>query len=76
MLTDQQVQQFERNGFLNAGRMLDDGLLTNLTSELDRILAKGPAGFSDDEPQPALFRDLAKTRRHNENDKEVQLRPV
>ncbi|MDA1086950.1 MAG: phytanoyl-CoA dioxygenase family protein [Verrucomicrobia bacterium] len=59
MLSEQQVDEFDGDGFLNAGPVLDEALLARLTEELDRILEKGPDGFAEREPQPVLFRDLA-----------------
>ena len=61
MLTREQVQRFHRDGFLNAGRILDDVQLAVLSSDLDRVTAKGPDGFADDEPRPVSFRDLNAT---------------
>ena len=61
MLTREQVQQFHRDGFLNAGHILDDEQLADLSSDLDRVIAKGPHGFADDEPRPVSFRDLNAT---------------
>ena len=58
MLTQEQVQRFHRDGFLNAGRILDDEQLAELSSDLDRVIAKGPDGFADDEARPVSFRDL------------------
>ena len=43
-----------------AGPVLSDAVVEELSEQLDQILAKGPLGFADDEPQPLLFRDLAK----------------
>jgi hypothetical protein len=59
-LTEKQVAQFERDGFLNGGRVLSDAEVNELSTELDRIIAKGPDGFAAGEPKPVLFRDLAK----------------
>ena len=42
MLTQKQVDQFDRDGFLNGGRILDDAALAELSSELDRVIAIGP----------------------------------
>ena len=61
MLTREQVQQFHRDGFLNAGHILDDEQLAELSSDLDRVIAKGPDGFAGDEPRPVSFRDLNAT---------------
>ena len=55
-LSSEQVSAFRRDGFLNAGRVLDDGELDALSQELDRIIAVGPDGFADGEPQPVVYR--------------------
>jgi ectoine hydroxylase-related dioxygenase (phytanoyl-CoA dioxygenase family) len=52
------VEQFHRDGFLNAGRILDHDQLDELSSDLDRVIAQGPDGFAADEPRPVSFRDL------------------
>ena len=59
MLTQAQIDEFYRNGFLNGGRVLSDEELGELSDTLDEILTKGPDGFSSDEAQPVSFRDLA-----------------
>ena len=38
MLTDEQVQSFRQNGFLNYGRVLTDEQLAELREALDRVL--------------------------------------
>ena len=58
MLTAQQIQEFEHNGFINSGPILDLDEIDELRTELDRILALGPDGFDPSGPQPVLFRDL------------------
>jgi hypothetical protein len=58
MLTQKQIDQFDHDGFLNGGRVLSDAELTELTGELDAVIAKGPTGFAANEPRPVLFRDL------------------
>ena len=58
MLTDQQVEEFNRDGFLNGGRVLGNGEVEELAAELDRVLRKGEDGFAEDEPRPVLLRDL------------------
>ncbi len=58
MLNQQQQDQFNRDGFLNAGPVLSEDELAGLTEELNRIIDKGPDGFEDDEPRPVLFRAL------------------
>ncbi|MFP4451358.1 MAG: phytanoyl-CoA dioxygenase family protein, partial [Rhodosalinus sp.] len=55
---EQQVHQFNRNGFLNAGEVLDEGLVDRLSDALDAVIARGPDGFANGEPRPVLFRDL------------------
>lgn len=39
MLTNEQVEQFQRNGFLNGGQILDDAQVETLRGELARVLA-------------------------------------
>ena len=39
MLTSEQVEQFNRNGFLNGGQILDDAQVETLRDELQRVLA-------------------------------------
>ena len=59
MLTDEQVAEFHRNGFLNGGRILDEDGVQELKDELDRILAIGPEGFSEGAtPRPVLFHNM------------------
>ena len=50
MLTPPQSAAFHHSGFLVSGQVLAGDELGELTSELDRILAKGPDGFSEAEP--------------------------
>ena len=57
-LTDAQAAQFERDGFLNAGTILSESDIDELSTELDRILDIGPDGFAPDDPKPVLYRDL------------------
>ena len=58
MLTDEQVAEFERIGFINAGPVLDEAEVEELRAELDRVMEIGPDGFLEDEPKPVSFRDL------------------
>ena len=58
MLSTQQINEFERNGCLNGGRILSDAELAELTAELDRVIDTGPRGFGPSDPKPVLFRDL------------------
>ncbi len=59
MLTQEQVAQFERDGFLNGGKIISDAELDKLTAALDAVLEKGPQGFAEGEKQPVSFRDLS-----------------
>ena len=65
MLTEQQVEEFNRNGFLNGGRVLGDGVVEELAAELDRILMNGEDGFAEGEPRPVRLRDLNEGRRES-----------
>ncbi len=58
MLSEQQMQEFERNGFINAGKALSLEEVDELGAELDRILDIGPDGFGPGDPQPVSFRDM------------------
>lgn len=59
MLSTAQAERFQRDGFLNGGRVLSDAELDDLTCDLDRVLTTGPDGFAPGAPRPVLFRDLA-----------------
>ena len=58
MFTQAQIEQFDRDGFINGGRVLSDADLAELTAELTRIVDRGAESFAPGEPQPVLFRDL------------------
>lgn len=58
MLNEEQIDSFDRNGFLNGGRVLDDAQVEELNDELDRIVKRGKQGFEEGDRQPRLFRDL------------------
>src|SRR5688500_19282438 len=60
MLDATQVSEFDRNGYLNGGRVLDDADVDELRDELDRVIARGKSGFAPDEPQPVRIADLGK----------------
>lgn len=60
MIIKHQLDQFERDGFLNAGPILTMTEVDELSRELDRILAIGPVGFAPGQTKPVLFRDLSK----------------
>jgi phytanoyl-CoA hydroxylase len=55
MLGESQVKQFRRDGFLNAGKVLDDDTVDLLRSELDRVMDERDR---EDVPQPVLLRNL------------------
>ncbi len=59
MLTAQQVEQFQTNGFLNAGQVLDLADVEELSQDLNRIIEKGPDGFAPHETKPVLYRNLS-----------------
>ena len=61
-LSPEQVNSFQRDGFLNAGRVLDDGELDELSAELDRIIAIGPDGFAAGDPRPVVYRPMLSAR--------------
>ncbi|TVQ24659.1 MAG: phytanoyl-CoA dioxygenase family protein [Spirochaetaceae bacterium] len=54
-LSAQAVDQFKRDGFLNAGPVLSMAEVDELSSELDRIIARGSDGFREDEPRPVSY---------------------
>lgn len=58
MLTDRQVQDFARDGYLNAGRLLRDDEVCELSDALNEVIAIGPNGFPAAGPRPVLFRNL------------------
>ncbi|MAE65865.1 MAG: phytanoyl-CoA dioxygenase family protein [Phycisphaeraceae bacterium] len=58
MLTEQQVSNFHRDGFLNAGRLLEDAEVQRLSDDLDRIIAIGPKGFESEARRPVKFGDI------------------
>jgi hypothetical protein len=62
MLSRDQIDSFEKNGFLNAGRVLDDGEVGELSAGLERIVERGTSGFAAGERQPLLLRDLPALR--------------
>jgi phytanoyl-CoA hydroxylase len=57
-LDDAQVQQFHRDGFLNAGMVLSDEEVGELSEALAAVIERGPDGFSESEPRPVLYRDM------------------
>jgi hypothetical protein len=61
MLSPEQVADFDRNGHLNGGRVLDDRDVDKLRDELDRVIADGRRGFAG-EPRPVRIADLSAGR--------------
>ena len=59
MLTEQQVETFQRDGFLNGGKVVADDQIAELKAQLQAVLDKGPDGFAPDEPRPVLYRNLS-----------------
>lgn len=62
MLTDSQISQFDHDGFLNGGRILDDQQIEDLKNELDELLARGPDSFAGKDPRPVLFHNMTQER--------------
>lgn len=55
MLTQQQIDQFNRDGYLRGGRVLTDEQIEVLRAELQRVIADDGKA---DVPQPVLLRNL------------------
>ena len=52
------IEQFDHQGFINAGKILDLDDVELLGEELDKIIAKGPEGFEGKDEKPVLFRNM------------------
>ena len=74
-MTEKQVEQFTRDGFLNGGSILTAEQVDGLSVELDRILDKGPDGFGGDTRRPVQFRDLS-AGNYTEDSSEISPTPV
>ncbi|MGH7144940.1 MAG: phytanoyl-CoA dioxygenase family protein [Planctomycetota bacterium] len=61
MLTPKQLAEFDRDGCLIGGRVLDEAQVEELRAELDRILAIKPEGFAPGQARPVLFRNISGT---------------
>ncbi len=61
MLSSQHVADFDRDGCLIGGKAISDAEVDELRDELDRVIAKGPHGFSTDEPRPVQIANLTTT---------------
>ena len=64
MLKQQQKDDFDRDGFLTVTDVLGDEEVAELSNALDTVLAKGPDGFAEGEPQPVSFRSLSGNEEH------------
>jgi len=58
LLTDEQINLFQREGYLNGGVLLDNDEVVELRADLERVLEIGPDGFTDGDPHPVSFGDL------------------
>jgi phytanoyl-CoA hydroxylase len=56
MLSDEQIQQFRRNGYLNGGKVLDDETVEALRAEVMRVIEERDRANI---PQPILLRNLS-----------------
>lgn len=59
MLSNEQVQFFETNGFLNGGKVLTNEQTDELKNDLMKMIDHGPEGFASDAPRPVSFRNLS-----------------
>jgi ectoine hydroxylase-related dioxygenase (phytanoyl-CoA dioxygenase family) len=57
MLTEAQIQQFKRNGYLNGGKVLNDETVDVLRAEIMRVIAERD---KEGVPKPVLNRNLSK----------------
>ena len=64
MLDQQHIDEFDRDGFLSVGNFLSVVEGGELSDALDQVLAKGPEGFAEGEPQPVSFRSLSGDEKH------------
>ncbi|MBL4702318.1 MAG: phytanoyl-CoA dioxygenase family protein [Phycisphaeraceae bacterium] len=62
MLEQSQVDTYNRDGYLNAGPILADSEIAELSDELDRLIATGPDGFKEDEPRPVRFNNISSNK--------------
>tara|TARA_B100000405_G_scaffold265926_1_gene203184 strand:- start:126 stop:977 length:852 start_codon:yes stop_codon:yes gene_type:complete len=59
MLTEKHFSDFDRDGFVNGGKVLNDGELEKLTFALDEIIGRGPGGFSETHKGPVSFKNIS-----------------
>ncbi|HIG54235.1 MAG TPA: phytanoyl-CoA dioxygenase family protein [Candidatus Latescibacteria bacterium] len=64
MLDQQQIDGFDRDGFLTISNLLSADEVAELSDALDKVLATGPDGFVEGEPQPVSFRSLSGDEKH------------
>src|SRR5882724_9656669 len=62
MLSENQVNEFHRNGCLVGDRILSDGEIDELRRELDRVISRGPNGFAPGEPKPVHIANLSRDK--------------
>ena len=56
MLSKSQVDEFDRNGCLIGGKVIDDAQVQELRDELDRVIATHEAGgFRETDAQPVMI---------------------
>ncbi|MDA0336771.1 MAG: phytanoyl-CoA dioxygenase family protein [bacterium] len=58
MLTEEQIADFDRDGFLNSGPILSTAEVDSIADGLAGVLDIGPDGFGEGQPQPVSYRDL------------------
>jgi ectoine hydroxylase-related dioxygenase (phytanoyl-CoA dioxygenase family) len=59
-MTTEQLARFQRDGFINAGKILPEETVQELSAELDRVIAIGPNGFKDQAKAPVSFTAMGK----------------
>tara|TARA_B100001250_G_scaffold413402_1_gene447414 strand:- start:1387 stop:2238 length:852 start_codon:yes stop_codon:yes gene_type:complete len=59
MLTEKHLSDFDRDGFVNGGKVLDDAELEQLTSALGEMINKGPDGYSGADEGPVSFKNIS-----------------
>ena len=57
-LTDQQIDQYRRNGFVNGGLVLDEATIDTLRTEVLRVIDDRD---DPDAPQPVSLRNLSQS---------------
>lgn len=57
MLSREQVEQFNRDGYLKSGKVLNDDQVTHLQNEIERVIRDQSR---EDTKQPVLCRDISK----------------